>query len=57
MSLVIVLSGKLSIPLPAKRRRPTGYIEIEGAAQHNLKDIDVKVPLAVFCLWGSGLCL
>ena len=46
------------IPVPKKRRRPTGYIEIEGASQHNLRDIDVKVPLGVFCtvtgVSGSG---
>ena len=41
-----------------KRRRPSGYVEIEGASQHNLQDIDVKVPLGVFCcvtgVSGSG---
>src|SRR5215204_4873085 len=52
------LSGAREIPLPKKRRRPAGYIEIEGAAQHNLKDVDVRVPLGVFCsvtgVSGSG---
>jgi excinuclease ABC subunit A len=52
------LAGKEQIPVPARRRRPSGYIEIEGAAQHNLQDIDVKVPLGVFCcvtgVSGSG---
>ena len=44
--------------MPKKRRRPAGYIEIEGAAQHNLQKVDVKVPLGVFCcvtgVSGSG---
>jgi excinuclease ABC subunit A len=52
------LAGKREIPVPKKRRRPSGYIEIEGASQHNLRDIDVKVPLGVFCtvtgVSGSG---
>ncbi len=34
---------------PEKRRKPSGYVEIEGASQHNLKNVDVKVPLGVFC--------
>jgi len=52
------LAGKRQIPVPKKRRRPSGHIEIEGAAQHNLRQIDVKVPLGVFCcvtgVSGSG---
>ncbi|HEU0025279.1 MAG TPA: excinuclease ABC subunit UvrA, partial [Thermoleophilaceae bacterium] len=52
------LSGKRSIAVPRRRRRPSGYIEIEGAAQHNLRNVDVKVPLGVFCcvtgVSGSG---
>jgi excinuclease ABC subunit A len=42
------LSGTRAIELPAKRRKPSGYVEIEGAAQHNLKKVNVKVPLGVF---------
>ena len=42
------LSGARRIEPPAKRRKPTGYIEVQGATQHNLKSVDVKVPLGVF---------
>jgi excinuclease ABC subunit A len=52
------LARTQQIPVPRKRRRPSGYIEIEGASQHNLQDIDVRVPLGVFCcvtgVSGSG---
>ncbi len=52
------LAGTRTIPVPAKRRRPSGYIEIEGASQHNLRSIDAKFPLGVFCcvtgVSGSG---
>ncbi|MBP6964568.1 MAG: excinuclease ABC subunit UvrA [Armatimonadetes bacterium] len=48
------LSGACSIPVPKKRRRPNGnYIEVRGARQHNLKDINVKLPLSNFiCVTG-----
>jgi excinuclease ABC subunit A len=52
------LTGREEIPVPRKRRRPSGHIEILGASQHNLRDIDVKLPLGVFCcvtgVSGSG---
>jgi excinuclease ABC subunit A len=52
------LAGTRAIEPPKRRRRPSGYIEIEGATQHNLADIDVKIPLGVFCcvtgVSGSG---
>src|ERR1017187_7545883 len=52
------LAGTRTIAAPSKRRTPRGYVEIEGASQHNLRDVDVKVPLGVFCcvtgVSGSG---
>jgi len=48
------LSGKLSIPVPAKRRESSdACLEILGAAENNLKNVDVKIPLGVFnCVTG-----
>lgn len=43
------LSGKKFIPLPVERRKPDGrYIEIKGASENNLKNVNVKFPLGVF---------
>jgi excinuclease ABC subunit A len=47
------LSGAARIAVPEKRRRPSGAIEIRGATQHNLRGIDVRVPLGVLtCVTG-----
>lgn len=47
------LSGKQFIPIPAVRRKPVDFLEIKGACENNLKNIDVKVPLGVFtCVTG-----
>jgi excinuclease ABC subunit A len=52
------LAGTRTIEVPAKRRKPSGYIQIQGASEHNLRGIDVKVPLGVLCsvtgVSGSG---
>ena len=47
------LSGRLKIPVPASRRKPTGFLTVKGAAENNLKNINVKIPLGVFtCVTG-----
>ncbi len=47
------LSGKLKIPVPKERRTPTGFLKIRGAAENNLKKINVDIPLGVMtCVTG-----
>ena len=44
------LSKKLQIELPERRRRSDSYIHINGCCEHNLKDVDVKIPIGVLTL-------
>lgn len=47
------LSGRIKIPVPKKRRKPDGFLKIIGAAENNLKQVDVKIPLGIFtCVTG-----
>ena len=47
------LSGKLKIPVPEVRKNPTGFLTIKGAAENNLKHIDVDIPLGIMtCITG-----
>jgi excinuclease ABC subunit A len=52
------LAGTRRIEPPATRRKPSAYVEVIGATQNNLKNVDIKVPLGVFCavtgVSGSG---
>jgi excinuclease ABC subunit A len=52
------LAGTRTIEVPAERRKPSGYIKIQGASENNLRGIDVKIPLGVLCsvtgVSGSG---
>ena len=47
------MSGRIRIPVPEERRKPTGFLKIRGAAENNLKNIDVDIPLGVMtCITG-----
>ncbi len=47
------LSGRVKIPVPEKRRKPTGWLKIKGAQENNLKNINVNIPLGVMtCITG-----
>ena len=47
------LSGRIQIPVPIERRKPTGFITVKGARENNLKNIDVDIPLGIMtCITG-----
>ena len=47
------LSGKIKIPVPEVRRKPSGFLKVVGAQENNLKNIDVEIPLGIFtCVTG-----
>ncbi len=47
------LCGKLKIPVPGERKKPTGFLKVRGAAQNNLKNVNVDIPLGVItCVTG-----
>lgn len=47
------LSGRIKIPVPDERRKPTGYLTVKGASENNLKHIDVQIPLGIMtCITG-----
>ncbi|MDO4272800.1 MAG: excinuclease ABC subunit UvrA [Eubacteriales bacterium] len=47
------LSGKLKIPVPSERKKPTGFLSVKGAAENNLKKVNVDIPLGIMtCITG-----
>lgn len=47
------LSGKIKIPVPQVRKKPSGFLKVVGAQENNLKNIDVEIPLGIFtCVTG-----